>query len=152
MNFSFKITPYYSGAKAAIYTVIFDGEDQSEFDKFLSNPNVNADKDFDNLFNRINDIVERFGPRQEFFKDEGSVDAISYGNLRLYCCRYSGTILIIGSGGIKKTRTFQEDPFLNKNVKILSKVSKLIDDRIIKKEICINDRSFEGNLIFKKDD
>ncbi len=38
--------------------------------------------------------------------------AIDSRKLRLYCLRISGQILILGNGGVKTTRTYQEDKVL----------------------------------------
>ena len=37
---------------------------------------------------------------------------INHSKLRLYCLRISEQILILGNGGIKKTKSYQEDPKL----------------------------------------
>ena len=46
--------------------------------------------------------------------------------LRLYCLRISDQILILGNGGIKETRTYQEDETLSGYVMDLQKFDQLL--------------------------
>ena len=50
--------------------------------------------------------------------------------LRLYCLRMSDSILIIGNGGKKDSRTYQESAELNGYVISLQKLDKLIKQGI----------------------
>ena len=49
--------------------------------------------------------------------------AIDSRKLRLYCLRISDQILILGNGGVKNTRTYQEDSKLSGYVMDLQGVS-----------------------------
>lgn len=155
MNISFKIEFYQSGKKASLYTIKLNGETESEFDKFLSDSNLKNNKEFESFLIQINEILEKYGCQDRFFKLNESkltdaVVALWRGKIRLYCCRYPNIILIAGSGGIKNTRTYQEDKKLNHCVQLMAEVSKRIDDRIKDREILIVDNKFVGNLIFKE--
>ena len=46
--------------------------------------------------------------------------------LRLYCLRISDQILILGNGGVKTTRTYQEDELLSGYVMDLQKFDALL--------------------------
>ena len=46
--------------------------------------------------------------------------------LRLYCLRMSDSVLIVGNGGIKDTKTYQEDEDLNGYVISLQKLDALL--------------------------
>ncbi len=46
--------------------------------------------------------------------------------LRLYCLRISDQILILGNGGVKDTRTYQEDETLSGYVLDLQKFDELL--------------------------
>ena len=99
-------------------------------------------------------MINRHGFKDEFFKLEESgytdtVVALSRGAIRLYCCKYGDIILIIGSGGIKITQKTQEDPIIDKKVKIMAQVSKLIDKKILDKELKIIDNELIGDLNFE---
>ena len=50
------------------------------------------------------------------------------GTLRLYCIRMSDSLLILGGGGEKKTRTYEEDPTLLEKVRTLQSIDKVLTD------------------------
>jgi hypothetical protein len=143
-----------AGTKATLYTIQLNGEEENEFDKFLQDPDVISSPHLGPFLERINDIADRFGCQEQFFKLQESdfynpVVALWRDNLRLYCCRYGNIILIIGSGGIKKTRTYQEDPKLKRIVEIMASVAERIDQKMKDKEIEINKNDqFIGDLNF----
>lgn len=56
--------------------------------------------------------------------------------LRLYCLRISDQILILGNGGVKDTRTYQEDETLSGYVLDLQKFDELLK-QAQKKEISL---------------
>jgi len=140
------------GSKSSIYSVMFEGEQETEFDKFLTDPEVTTHSNFEELLAQIDEIINRYGCQTRFFKPESSasdsVEALWRGNLRLYCCKYGHIILILGSGGVKRTRTYQEDPKLDQIVKMMAKVSNLVDEKIKEREIWYEDNMFRGDLTF----
>ena len=156
MNSKFKIELYQSGKKASLYTVRLAGESETEFDKFLSDPEITSNPEFDAFLSRINDILNKYGCQKRFFKLKESkltdaVAALWRGKIRLYCCRYSDIIIIVGSGGIKQTRSYQDDPKLNHIVKLMAEVSMKMDEKIHNKEIKYKENKFVGNLDFTED-
>lgn len=156
MNLSFTLVPYERGCKASLYSVRLEGETETEFDKFLGDPEASTHPKFDELLAQIDEIINRYGCQERFFKDEGSyldaVVALWKGNLRLYCCRYGNLILILGSGGIKSTRTYQEDAKLNASVELMAAVSRLIDEKIRSRELTISGTTLKGNFYFTIED
>jgi hypothetical protein len=70
--------------------------------------------------------------------------------LRLYCIRYATSIVIVGGGGEKKVRKFQEDEKLEDENYLLRDLSAVITKRIIEGKIWYSDddMEFEGNLEF----
>lgn len=111
MNLSFKIELLKVGRKSTLYSIRMKGEEETEFDKFLKDSEVKSSPHFQPLLVRIEDITNRFGCQDYLFKEQESgftdpVVALSRGNLRLYCCRYGNIVLILGSGGVKDTRTY----------------------------------------------
>ena len=46
--------------------------------------------------------------------------------LRLYCLRMSDSVLIVGNGGVKDTKTYEEDEDLNGYVISLQKLDALL--------------------------
>lgn len=69
--------------------------------------------------------------------------------LRLYCLRLSDKILILGNGGIKSTRTYDEDPSLKGYVMTLQKFEKLIKEGVNDGSVTITETSIETDNIFE---
>lgn len=73
--------------------------------------------------------------KERYFRNEGgNIKALGLDSkkLRLYCLRISDQILIVGNGGIKNTRTYQEDDELNGYVMNLKAFNKMLNDAIKK--------------------
>ena len=115
------------------YTFRFVDDNDSEFDKFFNK--FDKDEDFDHDFNVILTWLDRIGEEGAdiayFRKEGGSLKAlpVNGGKLRLYCFRVSECIVVLGNGGNKKTRTYQEDPLLNKFVSDLNEVGRKLWNR-----------------------
>lgn len=136
MKRRFKIVPVGSGDGGSVYTIQFDGESQSEFDKFLKNKLVRNERGaFERLISKLEAMTKEYGFKEEQFKEkEGKkkdyVVALSEGVLRLYCLRVENALLIIGNGGVKRTRTYQQDSHLKSSVEDLQMVHKCVMHRI----------------------
>lgn len=69
------------------------------------------------LLNVIGKIAD-YGAFERFFRPEGKMNdrvcalPVLRSKLRLYCLRLSDSILILGNGGVKKTKTYNEDDAL----------------------------------------
>ena len=59
-------------------------------------------------------------------KDNGAALSIDSRKLRLYCLRISDQIMILGNGGVKTTRTYQEDEELSGYVMDLQRFDELL--------------------------
>lgn len=155
MNFSFEIVQYEIGRKTILFTIRIEGETQTEFEKFINDNEIKYMTCFSELIERLKDIMNRLGAEEKFFRDESNmtntVVALCREKLRLYCCRYRNNILIPGGGGIKNTRTYQDDHKLKTIVEVLEYVSERIDQRIFGKELYMNEFGFQGNLTFEKE-
>lgn len=155
MNIQFKIIELVKSPIGSLYSIKFCNEEKNEFQKFLDDPDINSfPDDLQRLTNRLNDMLNRQGFRDNFFKLKESkrsdkVVALRQNKIRLYCCKYENTILILGSGGVKTTRTYQEDPKLFKKVQIMAKVSDLVEKQISDRELKIIDNEFIGDLNFE---
>ena len=103
-----------------MFSICFDGSEVSEFEKFLNEFKDNAtyNKDFNVILLALSKIIDK-GALERFFRNEGRMNdnvkalAIDSRKLRLYCLRISDQILILGNGGVKNTRTYQEDSKLS---------------------------------------
>lgn len=157
MKRGFEIIYQEHGLGGALYSVRFEGEEKSELDKFLEDRRIQASKDFDSLVSRLEDMVDSFGFKEHFFKiREGSIRdslaAFHYDNgpLRLFCLRWSSVLLIAGSGGIKRTRTYQDDGVLRDAAEKLQRIDELIQARQKSRDIIIDATTgmMAGNLNF----
>lgn len=127
------IEPYENLSSVNYYVIRFKDEQENEFDKFFNK--FDGDQDFEKDFDIIIEWLEKIGEEGadiQFFRPEGlSLKAlpIQGGKLRLYCFRVSECIILLGNGGNKKTRTYQEDPMLNKYVSDLREVGRHLMNR-----------------------
>ena len=68
--------------------------------------------------------------------------------LRLYCLRLSDGILVLGNGGVKKSRTYNEDDTLRGYVMDLQKFDKLLKDGERDGSIQISESTIKTDKIF----
>ena len=116
-----------------MFSICFDGSEVSEFEKFLNEFKDNAtyNKDFNVILLALSKIIDQ-GALERFFRNEGRMNdnvkalAIDSRKLRLYCLRISDQILILGNGGVKNTRTYQEDSKLSGYVMDLQTFDKVL--------------------------
>ena len=132
MNMKFEIINIeeFSGRKAQIYSVMYEGDDMTLMDHFFED----------------NGKDHQEGCREHFFKlNEGAlgdgVVALSYNRMRLYCLRYDNTCIFIGSGGYKppNIRAYQEDPFLNSKAQEMKRIATCINTAIQEKDLKVKD-------------
>lgn len=122
-----------SNDAVSLYSICFDGSEKSEFELFLNKfkEQSTLNKDFQLILVALAKIVER-GALERFFRIEGKMNddlcalSLDSQKLRLYCLRISDQILILGNGGVKETRTYQEDDLLSGYVMDLQKFDKLL--------------------------
>lgn len=118
-----------------LYSISFEENDKSEFERFLAEfkDNARLNKDFQTIIFALKKIIEQ-GALERFFRTEGKMNdnlcalSIDSRSLRLYCLRISNQILILGNGGEKTTRTYQEDEKLSGYVLDLQKFDKLLKE------------------------
>lgn len=116
-----------------MFSIYFDGNEESEFEKFLNEFKDNAtyNKDFNVILLALSKIIDK-GALERFFRNEGKMNdsvkalAIDSRKLRLYCLRISDQILILGNGGVKTTRTYQENEQLSGYVMDLQTFDKVL--------------------------
>ena len=106
---------------------------ESEYEKFLNEfkDNETYNRDFNVILLALSKIIDK-GALERFFRNEGRMNdnvkalAIDSRKLRLYCLRISDQILILGNGGVKATRTYQEDSKLSGYVMDLQSFDKVL--------------------------
>ncbi len=123
-----------SSDKVAIYSVLYDGETQNEFEKFIAE--FGSKKDFNDdlgvILARIQK-VENDSAADRHFRYEGKMrehiralpSHFDSSRLRLYCICYGECVLILGGGGNKEgIKAWQDDPVLTKHVNELQKLEE----------------------------
>ena len=116
-----------------LFSICFDGSDESEFEKFIAKFKDNAvyNKDYNAIVFALTKIIAN-GALERLFRIEGKINdnvaalSLDSRKLRLYCLRMSDKILILGNGGAKRTRTYQEDDELSGYVMDLQKFDKAL--------------------------
>lgn len=101
----------------SLYSICFEIDGESEFEKFLQEFKDNSEykREYDVILLALEKIIDK-GALERFFRLEGGrVKALAIDSqcLRLYCLRISDQILVLGNGGVKKSRTYEETPKLS---------------------------------------
>jgi hypothetical protein len=138
-----------------IYTIRFKNE-SSEIEKFLDKFPIGCKFDRDiSIIIKVLDSIGKRGALERYFRYEGKfkddvfalpIDDI---NLRLYVIRISDNILILGNGGIKKTKKYNEDPELNNIVEQLQTIDCLLKTMERQGLIQIKGKQLLGKLEFE---
>ena len=140
-----------------IYSVAIDGSDNTLFDLFLEENDEKFRKELGTIMIKLNTMSGKTGFGDFYFKlNEGKpgdgICAITdvKGKLRLYCIRFGNVLLVLGGGGPKTTRTYQEDDKLyseNMLLRLISEaMTKAIKDRTLRIE---DDGCLTGDLILE---
>ena len=144
----------FSGNKAHIYSVLLDDAEDTLFDQFIEENRTLYYRDLREIVKQLKVMGDNTGCQIEFFKlNEGwlgdGVAAIWSGRIRLYCLRFDSSLIIVGDGGYKspKIRAYQDDPALSAKAKQMKRIAKLVNERIIEKDLIINeDGTISGEL------
>ena len=117
----------------SLYSICFDGSAVSEYEAFVQKFKEDAklNTEYKTILLAIEKIVA-VGAFERFFRPEGKMNdrvaalAIDSRKLRLYCLRISDQILILGNGGEKTTKTYEESAELSGYVMDLQAFDKLL--------------------------
>lgn len=147
------------GDKVSLYSPHFEGEEYTEFEKFLLKYKDNYPNDVAQLVYRL-DIIKRDGAADRHFRYEGThrdrvmalPSHLETTSLRLYLLNLQAKVLILGNGGLKSTATYQEDEQLNRCVNTLQKIDIELKQREQQKVITIRGTQLLGELSFVIDD
>ncbi len=120
--------------KAGLFTICFEGDSYNEFQKFItkSDEDVELQSDLQEILRVMRRMVEELGFLERLFRPEGKMRdrvaaiPVTSNKLRLYCLRLSDGVLIVGNGGRKKTRTYNESDELSGYVLTLQKLDTLL--------------------------
>ena len=147
------------GENVSLYSPHFEGEEYSEFEKFLLNYKDAYPDDIKQLVYRI-DIIKRDGAADRHFRYEGTrrdrvmalPSHLETTSLRLYLLNIQSKVLILGNGGLKNTATYQEDEHLHKCVQTLQKIDIQIKQRERKRLLVVTGTQLLGELTFTIDE
>ena len=137
--------------KVSLYSSSFEMDGTTEFEKFVSEFEMNATyhRDYQRILAALQAILQ-MGALERFFRPEGTmrdnVQAIPVegGKLRLYCLRLSDQIVILGNGGVKVTRTYEQDPKLYGYVLDLQRFERILKENINKGYVRIQEKVLTG--------
>lgn len=147
----YKIYLYDNLPRANIYVTHCQEEKLCDFEQFLTE--YGARKELADDVARIVKWISRMGENgvlERYFRPEGRrgdqlvAIPVDYGRLRLYCIRLDDNNLIIGGGGMKTTRTYQEAPDLYKHVIVLQQIDRKIRNKIAKGLLILDVGSLNG--------
>lgn len=135
----------------SLYSICFDGSQETEFEKFINKfkDNATVNHEYRTILLALERILGN-GALERYFRMEGKMNddlcalAIDSRQLRLYCLRISDQILIAGNGGIKTTRTYQENEELNGYVMNLQQFDRLLKQAQAEGTITIEENVING--------
>ena len=143
------------GDKVNLYSPVFDGEQYTEFEKFLLAYKDEYPFDIAQIIYRL-DIVKRDGAHDRHFRYEGKKSDrlmalpshLETSHLRVYLLNLETKVIILGNGGLKKSRTYEEDAHLSRCVKTLQRIDIQIRNRETTKELVVKGTELLGELSF----
>lgn len=144
---------------AGLFTICFEDETDTELMKFINKFKNDARRkeDLSIILNAINRMLEVSGFLERYFRPEGKMSdhvvalPVQKVSMRLYCLRMSDSVLIVGNGGVKNSKTYEEDPELNGYVIDLQRLDRLLKEEIKQGSVTIEEADINGinNKIFE---
>lgn len=144
------------GENCTIYTLQFLRDDESEFEKFVSKFIDSAEYSAD--YAKIAAFITRIaktGAFERYFRPEGKLSdsivalPVVQSKLRLYCLRLSNKILVLGNGGVKSTRRYEDDATLKGYVITLQRFERLLKQGVDDGSVIISEKLIETDNIFE---
>ncbi|MBO4646454.1 MAG: hypothetical protein J5642_08065 [Bacteroidales bacterium] len=146
-----KLKTIEQSENVGLYSICFNGNDLSEYEQFVKRflDDATLNQDFQKVFRAIhrimaNGALERYFRPEGRFKDNLTALSIDSKVLRLYCLRISDQILIVGNGGAKTTRTYEENEELSGYVMDLQKFDRLLAQELESGKIKIEQNVITG--------
>lgn len=145
-----KIQSVAQTEKAGLFSICFEGESYSEFEKFVLNHKDAYSKDLNVILAAINRMLSASGFLERYFRPEGKMRddvcalPIETGRLRLYCLRMSDSVLIAGNGGVKNARRYEDCEELNGYVVTLQKLDEALKVAIKKGNVTIEEQTINN--------
>lgn len=145
-----RIKSVASTETASIFSICFEGESFTEFEKFVTKHKTHYSKDLNIILAAINKMLQASGFLERYFRPEGKMRdnvcalPITSGKLRLYCLRLSDSVLIAGNGGIKETKRYEDSEELNGYVISLQNLDNAIKVAVRKGEVTIEEHTLNN--------
>jgi hypothetical protein len=145
-----------SSDSCTMYTIQFLSDDKSEFEKFISKFRNDAElnPDFQAIMRFMEQILSN-GALERYFRREGKMNdsvvalPVLKSKLRLYCLRLTDKILILGNGGVKNSRTYEEDATLQGYVIDLQKFESLLRQEVRSGNVEVTEKEIITNKPFE---
>lgn len=96
-----------------------------------------------------NGALERYFRREGKLTDSVVALPVLKSRLRLYCLRLSDNILVVGNGGVKNTRTYEENDELQGYVMTLQKFELLLRKEAAQGNVEITETEIRTDLKFE---
>lgn len=143
MKFTLVRNDSLSGNQAGIYSVLLEEETTTLLERFVGENLNDFREEVTEILLTLKQIGHHAGARETFFKPhEGKpgdgIEALydaEERHLRLYCIRNGRVAVVVGGGGPKTTRTWQEDPKLKAENELLQRVSKTMSNALRERDI-----------------
>ena len=139
-----------------LYTIHFLTEEDSEFELFFNKfkDDVEFSPDLMRIVGFLGKVAD-FGALERYFRPEGKMEdhvvalPTVGSKLRLYCLRLSDRILILGNGGVKNTKTYEESKGLSGYVLTLQNFDRLIKEGVKDGTITVSENKIETDKTFE---
>lgn len=152
---------HLSGDKASVYSIVSEESKVPFLDRFIEEYKDEYAQDLMSIIGRLKSIGNTVGALEIYFKpDEGlewddlvcALYDIPDKHLRLYCIRLNTNIIVVGNGGPKNVRAWQEDAKLRKEVHEMMHYSKIIRTKLKDGSLRIAGKGlkFEGDLMLTR--
>ena len=143
-------------ASCSVYSIRFLIEEDSEIEKFYNKFKESSEynADFERIISVLVGMLDR-GALERYFRYEGKMNdrvvalPALKSKLRLYCLRLSDKIIVVGNGGIKDTRTYEESDELRGYVLTLQQLDKLLKEGEKDGSIIITENKIDTNNTFQ---
>ena len=138
-----------------LYTIQFLSEKDTEFELFFNKfkDDVEFNPDLMRIVGFIGKIAD-LGALERFFRPEGKMNdhlvalPTVQSKLRLYCLRLSDKILILGNGGVKNTKTYEESQELSGYVLTLQNFDRLVKEGVKDGTIIVTENKIKTDKTF----
>jgi hypothetical protein len=141
--------------KVTFYSFLMAGEERTQTEEFIVKfrNHLTYGRDFNLIMAAIKAIGNERGASEFYFRSERLGEALpppyQAGDLRLYCSRFSDSIVILGNGGVKTSQAVQDSPDCLPHFEFINELVRELNYRIIKKDIAEIDGKLVGNLNFE---